>query len=242
MVTVTPVVVVGGAVVVVVVVVGGVVVVVVVVGGVVVVVVGGVVVVVVGGTVVVVVVVVVGGVVVVVVGGLVVVVVGGGATGVGGTGGGTGTGAMPKAGGAAAAWDARYESDCRYWLLLWPGFWAGADGGSGLRAIVGTKPGVGVGPDGVVGVGATTGAMPNCGPDGEFGLVGTRRSLTPLEWPRPIKMTSPAKTRPAAITMRRQNRDWSGTISAWDVLMPASPRSGCPPISALAIVGNDTVR
>jgi hypothetical protein len=199
---------------------GAVVAVVVVVGGtvVVVVVVGGVVVVVVGGTVVVVVVVVVGGTVVVVVGGT---------TGVGGRGGGTATGASPKAGGAAADWDA---SACWYWLLLWPGVWAGAAGGSGLRAILGKKPGVGVGPDGGVSVGAPTGAMPYCGPDGGFELVGISSALIPLEWPRPIHMTSAARTRPAAITVRRQNRDWSGAISACHVLMPASPLEGACPL------------
>jgi hypothetical protein len=219
--------------------------VVVVVGGTVVVVVVGGTVVVVGGTVVVVggtvvvVVVVVGGTVVVVGGTVVVVgggrVVGGDTTGVvGGTGGGGGTGIKPKAGGEAAAWDARYDRVCRYWLLVWPGFWVGADGGSGLRAIFGTTPGVGAGPDGGVGVGATTGAMPYSGPDGGFGLVGIRRDLTPLEWPRPIHMISAARTRPAAIIMRRQNRDWSGAISCIVVLTPASPlRGACPPHSRL---------
>ena len=73
-------------------------------------------------------------------------------------------------------------------------------------------PGVGVGPEDA-GVGATTGAMPNCGPDGGLGLVGIRRALTPLEWPRPIHMTSATTMRPAAIIRCCQNRDWSGAIS-----------------------------
>jgi hypothetical protein len=105
-------------------------------------------------------------------------------------------------------------------LALWPDCWAGADGGSGLRAILGKTPGVGVGPDGGVGVGTTTGAMPYCGPDGGLGLVGISRALTPLEWPRPIHMTSAARTRPAKIIMRRQIRDWSEAISCIVMLTP----------------------
>ena len=74
--------------------------------------------------------------------------------------------------------------------MLWPDCWAG------------------------VGVGATTVAMLNCGPDGGLGSAGISRGvLTPLEWPKPIHMTSAARTRPAAIIMRRQIRDWSGAVS-----------------------------